>query len=81
MVNSRLPDLSFIVINAEKLDSGLSAFIEWILPYGVIGSSPSSEWCLKDAENQVHSSHCEIVMVDGAFCLRDLCGETYINGF
>lgn len=80
MVNSRLPDLSFIVINAEKLDSGLSAFIEWILPYGVIGSSPSSEWCLKDAENQVHSSHCEIVMVDGAFCLRDLCGETYING-
>ena len=73
-------NLNLLVINAQKLESGLTAFMQWDAEGGVIGSSSASTWTLKDSSGRIYPQHCEIVMFDGAFCLRDLCGETYING-
>ncbi|WCP68026.1 type VI secretion system-associated FHA domain protein TagH [Vibrio tubiashii] len=73
-------NLNLLVINAQKLESGLTALMQWDAEGGVIGSSSASTWTLKDSSGRIYPQHCEIVMFDGAFCLRDLCGETYING-
>ncbi len=73
-------NLNLLVVNAQKLESGLSALMKWDAKGGVIGASKLSKWVLKDNQDGVRPQHCEIVMVDGAFCLKDLCGETYING-
>lgn len=73
-------NLNLLVINAQKLESGSSALMQFDTHGGLIGSSPASQWMLKDSSGAVHPQHCEIVIVDGAFCLRDLCGETFING-
>ncbi|MCG9724336.1 type VI secretion system-associated FHA domain protein TagH [Vibrio brasiliensis] len=80
METTEILKLNLLVINAQKLESGLSALMDWDQNGGLIGSSSASKWVLKDANGHVHPQHCEIVMFDGAFCLRDLCGETYING-
>lgn len=80
METSEILNLNLLVINAQKLESGLSALMQWDGNGGVIGSSSASTWVLKDSNAGIQPQHCEIVMVDGAFCLRDLCGETYING-
>jgi len=74
------PNLNLLVINAQKLESGLSAHMQWDVAGGLIGSSPTSKWVLKDSNAEVFPEHCEIVLFDGAYCLRDLCGKTYVNG-
>lgn len=80
METTEILNLNLLVINAQKLESGLSALMDWDANGGVIGSSSASKWVLRDADGQIYPQHCEIVVVDGTFCLRDLCGETYING-
>lgn len=73
-------NLNLLIINAQKLESGLSVRMDWDANGGVIGSSLDSKWVLKDTSGHIYPQHCEIVVHDGAFCLKDLCGETYING-
>lgn len=46
----------------------------------MIGSSPNAQWRLVDAQGSVKPMHCEVMMVDGAYCLKDSCGSTYVNG-
>lgn len=70
----------FTIKNVQILDSGLSAKKKWGPAGGIIGSDPNADWVLTDATRTVIASHCEIVLVDGSFCLRDLCGSTYLNG-
>ncbi|MEF2523448.1 type VI secretion system-associated FHA domain protein TagH [Vibrio mimicus] len=75
-----LPSLTLLVTNAQHLESGLSAQHTWTSAGGVIGASPAAQWRLVDAQGRVKPVHCEVVMVDGAYCLKDNCGSTYING-
>lgn len=46
---------------------------------GTIGSGDAS-WCLADDRGWIASRHAELFSRDGAFCLRDLAGMTWING-
>lgn len=80
MDSSAQPNLTLLVINAQRLESGLSAAMQWDKSGGIIGSGSHSKWLLKDGQGQVKSEHCEVLMFDGAFCLRDLSGETFVNG-
>ncbi|NIY93397.1 type VI secretion system-associated FHA domain protein TagH [Vibrio diazotrophicus] len=79
MGSSDQPNLTLLVINAQQLESGLSAVTQWQSSGGIIGSGHRSQWVLKDSDGQIKSEHCEVLMVDGAFCIRDLSGDTYIN--
>ena len=45
---------------------------------GTIGSH-GADWILLDAAQAVAAVHCEVVMVDGAFCLIDRSGLTRMN--
>ncbi|EEX91796.1 type VI secretion system-associated FHA domain protein TagH [Vibrio orientalis] len=80
MGKSPLTKLTLLVTNVQKLESRLSALIEWGVEGGIIGADDSAHWLLSDSQGEVFPEHCEILMLDGAFCLKDLCGETYING-
>ncbi|MGL4828964.1 MAG: type VI secretion system-associated FHA domain protein TagH [Vibrio sp.] len=75
-----LPSLTLLVTNAQHLESGLSAQHTWTSAGGIIGASPAAQWRLVDAQGCVKPVHCEVVMVDGAYCLKDNCGDTYVNG-
>ncbi|MFG0605355.1 type VI secretion system-associated FHA domain protein TagH [Vibrio mimicus] len=75
-----LPSLTLLVTNAQHLESGLSAQHTWTSAGGIIGASPAAQWRLVDAQGRVKPVHCEVVMVDGAYCLKDNCGDTYVNG-
>ncbi|WP_332399521.1 type VI secretion system-associated FHA domain protein TagH [Vibrio metschnikovii] len=73
--------LSMIVTNAQLLESGLSAQCVFTTQGGVIGSENNNvDWYLIDSKGQIHPRHCGVSVIDGAFCLQDLCGHTYING-
>ncbi|RTZ16412.1 type VI secretion system-associated FHA domain protein TagH [Vibrio aquaticus] len=76
---TELPKLTLLVVNAQILESKLSALISWNSHGGVIGSSSEADWQLQNANQPIDEEHCEVVVVDGAFCLRDLCGKTYLN--
>ncbi|WGW01265.1 type VI secretion system-associated FHA domain protein TagH [Vibrio sp. YMD68] len=80
MNTSALPNLTLLVSNAQRLESGLSATKKWDTSGGIIGSGSHCQWLLKDAYDQIKSEHCEVLVIDGAFCLRDLSGDTFING-
>ncbi|EGU30264.1 type VI secretion system-associated FHA domain protein TagH [Vibrio scophthalmi] len=72
--------LSMLVVNAQQLQSGLSAQRIFTHEGGVIGSSPAAKWRLSDAYSSVQAQHCEVAVIDGEFCIEDLCGATYVNG-
>ncbi|WP_072670085.1 type VI secretion system-associated FHA domain protein TagH [Vibrio injensis] len=73
--------LSMIVTNTQLLESGLSAQCVFTTQGGIIGSENNNvDWYLIDSKGQIHPRHCGVSVIDGAFCLQDLCGHTYING-
>lgn len=72
--------LSMVVSNAQLLQSGLSAQRIFTQAGGVIGASENAQWCLSDARGLIHRQHCGVVVIDGEFCIEDLCGDTYVNG-
>ncbi|MBF9003341.1 MULTISPECIES: type VI secretion system-associated FHA domain protein TagH [Vibrio] len=74
------PSLTLLVTNVQLLESGLTAQSTWTESGGTIGSDTFATWRLKDSQNKVRAVHCELVMIDGAFCIKDRCGETYVNG-
>ncbi|SIO32337.1 type VI secretion system-associated FHA domain protein TagH [Salinivibrio sp. ES.052] len=80
MVSQHQNGIVLVIANAQTLESGLSAQIRFVESGGTIGSSPSASWRLKDRLGRVHDLHCEILVVDGAFCVRDGCGQTFVNG-
>ncbi|MCE0495100.1 type VI secretion system-associated FHA domain protein TagH [Vibrio salinus] len=72
--------LSMVITNTKKLGSGMSPKMSWTDHGGSIGSGFADDWKVKDNEGTVRPMHCEITTVDGAFCLKDTSGETFING-
>lgn len=72
--------LLLVIVNVKQLSSGLSPRFMFDSNGGVIGSSESNDWLLKDNKNSVALEHCEIVFIDNSFCLKDLSGKTFING-
>lgn len=80
MSESRQPALQFKVTNVQLLQSGLTPQMRFDSSGGSIGSFRGCDWYLYDSGRTIRSTHCEIVMVDGAYCVKDTCGETYVNG-
>ncbi|BDU39419.1 type VI secretion system-associated FHA domain protein TagH [Vibrio nigripulchritudo] len=72
--------LNLMVSNTKELEPGLTPSCEFTEEGGVIGSSPSSHWILQDQRREVQGSHCEVLVYDNHFCVRDLSGHTYVNG-
>jgi type VI secretion system protein ImpI len=67
-------------MNAQRLESGLSAKYSWTHDGGTIGSSLNADWILTDAQDEINSEHCYINVIDGAYCLKNNSASTYING-
>jgi type VI secretion system protein ImpI len=74
------PTLLFKVTNVQLLESGLTPQKRFDSSGGTIGSGRHNDWLLLDAKGEIRSIHCEVLMIDGAFCLKDTSGETYVNG-
>lgn len=74
------PSVTLLVTNAQILESGLAAQSTLTGDGGTIGSDAYATWRLKDSQGKVKPLHCEVMSVDGAFCVKDLCGDTYVNG-
>ncbi|RJX75654.1 type VI secretion system-associated FHA domain protein TagH [Vibrio sinensis] len=72
--------LSMVVSNAQRLRSGLSAQHVFTQDGGVIGAADGVAWQLSDAQGSIQHRHCEVAIIDGEFCVKDLCGATYVNG-
>lgn len=72
--------LTMMITNTKNLASGMSPKMLWSGNGGSIGSGFSDDWKIKDSKGSVEPTHCEVIVVDGAFCLKDISGETYING-
>lgn len=71
--------LSLIVSNVKTLQPGLLASHAFDVDGGIVGSSDNSNWVLYDDGHHIKSKHFEIFHIDNSYCLRDLCGTTYIN--
>lgn len=74
--------INIVVMNTQELQAGTKPVCEFNKQGGVIGSDTSALWSLQSqsTDEAVQPGHCEILLFDGHFCVRDLCGETYING-
>jgi type VI secretion system protein ImpI len=70
---------NFIVTNVRSLEAGLLAKVSFEESGGVIGSALEVDWHLKDRGQSIDPFHCEIVFIDDSFCVKDLCGKTYVN--
>ncbi|WED24553.1 type VI secretion system-associated FHA domain protein TagH [Vibrio sp. JC009] len=71
--------LTMYVMNVQELGAGLCAHSQWSGERGVVGSQHTAFWLLKDKGNQIKPEHCELVLCDGEYCLKDISGETFIN--
>lgn len=80
MSGSEQPTLQFKVTNVQVLQPGLAPQMRFAIGGGSIGSNKGCDWYLNDAKGEIKPVHCEIVMVDGNYCLKDISGETYVNG-
>ncbi len=74
--------LSMVVLNPQALQAGLTPMMTFDASGGVIGTDASATWRLKGLSKEalVFPRHCEIRVVEHQFCVKDLCGETYVNG-
>ncbi|MCL1125545.1 type VI secretion system-associated FHA domain protein TagH [Shewanella surugensis] len=72
--------ISFQVVNTQLLESGLATTHKFDETGGVIGSSVSADWVLNDSEYNIKPQHCQLLRIDGEFCLMELAGPVYING-
>jgi type VI secretion system protein ImpI len=80
MEQSHQLSLNMVVTNVQLLDSGLTPQSAWTPDGGMIGASSECVWRLKDKNQTIEPHHCEVRVVDGAYCLLDHSGETYVNG-
>ncbi len=80
MVQVMDTSLALMVSNAQLLEGGKKVQFVWSNNNGTIGSCTSDTWRLQDRMGKVNKQHCEVLFIDHDFCIRDLSGETYING-
>jgi type VI secretion system protein ImpI len=70
--------IALVVANPEILQHGSAPARTFDSAGGTIGCR-GAHWILLDSQNGISPIHCEILMVDGAFCLIDRCGLTRMN--
>ncbi|WP_338589023.1 type VI secretion system-associated FHA domain protein TagH [Shewanella khirikhana] len=68
------------VVNSQALESGLLPQIQMDAEGGSIGAASSNRWVLRDRAGDIPGIFCRIQMIDGAFCVEDLCGSLCVNG-
>ncbi|EJS4016959.1 type VI secretion system-associated FHA domain protein TagH [Vibrio parahaemolyticus] len=73
-------ELTLSVSNVSALTSGCAAQMICYDALVVIGTDKSAHWHLDDNSHRIQAQHCQIECIDDAFCLTDLCSETYVNG-
>ncbi|MDE1168112.1 MAG: type VI secretion system lipoprotein TssJ [Pseudomonas sp.] len=71
--------MTLVVRNPEHLMHGCTANRQFDHAGGSIGST-ACDWLLDDRQHAIHPLHCEIRLVEGRFCVIDLCGQTRLNG-
>ncbi|WP_338589628.1 type VI secretion system-associated FHA domain protein TagH [Shewanella khirikhana] len=47
---------------------------------GSIGAGAGNSWVLRDRAGDIPAVFCRIQLIDGAYCVEDLCGALCING-
>jgi len=70
--------LALVVTNPEMLRLRSMPRHGFGLSGGTIGAS-GADWLLADSAGRIRPQHCEIVWDDGAFCLVDRSGQTFVN--
>lgn len=71
--------LKLTISNPTEVASGQSTEHVFSAQGGSIGSARNDTWQLSSHRTGAVSGHAEIRLVDGAFCLIDRSGRTYIN--
>ena len=71
--------LTLQVMNGNELESGRAAKCLFSSEGGDIGHAPACRWPVQDRAGSVAGRACQIVLHDGAFCLRSLMPGLMIN--
>lgn len=71
--------LTLQVMNGNELESGRAAKCLFSAEGGDIGHAPSGHWPVQDRAGSIAGRACQIVLHDGAFCLRSLMPGLMIN--
>lgn len=71
--------LTLQVMNGNELESGRAAKCLFTVDGGDIGSGSACHWPVQDRAGSVGDRACEVVLHDGAFCLRSLVPGLMIN--
>ncbi|MGK9174206.1 type VI secretion system-associated FHA domain protein TagH [Yokenella regensburgei] len=71
--------LTLQVMNGNELESGRAAKCLFSAEGGDIGHAPTCRWPVQDRVGSIAGRACQIVMHDGAFCLRSLMPGLMIN--
>lgn len=72
--------LTLVVLNSEQLDINSQVQHQFDHNGGTLGASEKDHWQLRDRLGAVLPEHARIDMSDGHFSLRDLSGQSFING-
>lgn len=71
--------LTLQVMNGNELESGRAAKCLFSAEGGDIGHAPACRWPVQDRAGSVAGRACQIILHDGAFCLRSLMPGLMIN--
>ncbi|WP_032940849.1 type VI secretion system-associated FHA domain protein TagH [Citrobacter youngae] len=71
--------LTLQVMNGNELESGRAAKCLFTADGGDIGSGSARHWPVQDRAGSVADRACQVVLHDGAFCLRSLVPGLMIN--
>ncbi|ELH3241393.1 type VI secretion system-associated FHA domain protein TagH [Salmonella enterica] len=71
--------LTLQVMNGNELESGLAAKCLFSAEGGDIGHAPACRWPVQDRAGSVAGRACQVILHDGAFCLRSLMPGLMIN--
>ncbi|EBA1892267.1 type VI secretion system-associated FHA domain protein TagH [Salmonella enterica] len=71
--------LTLQVMNGNELESGRAAKCLFSAEGGDIGHAPACRWPVQDRAGSVAGRACQVILHDGAFCLRSLMPGLMIN--
>ncbi|ECF6085615.1 type VI secretion system-associated FHA domain protein TagH [Salmonella enterica subsp. houtenae] len=71
--------LTLQVMNGNELESGRAAKCLFSAEGGDIGHTPACRWPVQDRAGSVAGRACQVILHDGAFCLRSLMPGLMIN--
>lgn len=71
--------LTLQVMNGNELESGRAAKCLFTAEGGDIGNAPTCQWPVQDRAGSVAERACQVVLHDGAFCLKSRVSGLMIN--